>query len=359
MNIHIPTHPLELGLEINLKPRGFFDCEILRANGATERPWKTPQENTILKYFRNQIGNTGFGGYNNLSMLAMIAGGYKGIILGLSDIAATGAEGGGSGVTAALGGPLYSPWANSTNAAGSGNSAIVDPTTGNCILTRRVVFYPAPSEVTLREAAYHTSGTSPGAWINAQVNSDISFSRAVLSNPIVLGAGDVVTMSYSIVIPTLAITPQTISLPPQNGMDLSGQLKLIGTESHICGGTITGAGVVTFFNSSMTAGLGQGGGIYPIYPRWGLTTAAAFPADLTATTGMNANPSDTQGWSAYGWNSYFRDFTGQWNLASGPFTFRSINLYLGAGTNGYQLLLDASQTKENSRVLAVAMRFAF
>jgi hypothetical protein len=367
LNIFLPRST-ELGLEIRPKIEGVFEAEIRRADGRIEKPWDGLAKNAILNDWRDQALNRTFSGSSaNSAMIKML---FTGSGIGVTcavgtsdaDAAASARFAMQSAVTGLTGTyrALAAPARTSTGTPASGNAAIVDASTGNAVLTRRFSFDAEAGPVTYREATVIQNGTNNFLWPDSFVATSVNgcLNRLVFPAPISLGAGDALTLTFSLVIPTLAVTGQTVSLAAQNGMDLSGTLRLIGSEANILGGTVTAAGVPTPSNSGTTAGAGQGGSIFPGNPRCGLTTASTFPTALTNTTGMNANPSDSQGWSAYAMGSFFRDFTATWNSASGPFTFRSVTLYLGGGTNGYQLLLNADQTKATGRTLVVNWRFA-
>lgn len=256
------------------------------------------------------------------------------------------------------GGSLMAPLMWSSTRASQGNSGDVDAVTGNAIMTVNNVFAAASTSMTIREACLTSSANTANFWLSVGPTNGYTLNRVVLPSPIVLNAGDVLTMSFTLVVPTLAITPQTISLPAQNGMNISGQLKLIGNAASILGGTVTAAGAFSPDGSSGSAGANGGGAVFPLNPRGGLTTATAFPTQLTNTTGMNTNPSSTQVFGSYVQWSLFRDFVTTWNSAFATTNFRSITLYLGNGTYGYQLLLDAQQTKELNRTLSINWRFA-
>ena len=45
----------DIGIQVDLKMKGYYDCEILRANGRIDRPWAKPQENAINPKFRDYM----------------------------------------------------------------------------------------------------------------------------------------------------------------------------------------------------------------------------------------------------------------------------------------------------------------
>ena len=357
MQIFVPTHPVEVELAIRPKLEGYFNAEILHPNGTIERPFDRPVKNTILTQYLNTFFSTSLSQNNNCSMIGAVHAGTPTIIVGSSNVATNPLMLANRLVSE--GGSLIAPLMSTSTRASSGNSADVDATTGNAIMTINVVFAAALTNMTIREACLTHGATLSGpTWLNLSPPNGWSLNRVVLPNPIVLSAGDVLTMSFTLVVPTLAITPQTVSLPAQNGMNISGQLKLIGNAASILGGTVTVAGVLTADTSSGSAGVNGGGAVFPLNPRGGLTTATAFPTQLTNTTGMNANISSTHVFGPYTQWTLFRDFTTTWNSAFATTNFRSITLYLGNGTYGYQLLLDNQQTKELNRTLSINWRFA-
>jgi hypothetical protein len=168
-------------------------------------------------------------------------------------------------------------------------------------------------------------------------------------------------MSYTLVTPTLAVTAQTISLAAQNGMNLSGQLKLVGTIDNMQGGSLLGTnGQMTGGSTSNNQSTTQGGALYPCWPAWGLSTDATFPAfgANPATTWSNSGLANSNAYSPYTAGTYNRTISGQWN--PGARTFRSIYLKQGTSTTGggYQLLLDAEQTQAADKTLVVSLNFA-
>jgi hypothetical protein len=363
MNIFIPNPRLEAELVIRPQIEGYFDCEITHANGTKSKPWDKPQKNSISHAYLNTLfannfsGNGGFG-----SMFRLLFNTTSSLAIGPSDtpLAASAIPGDWnanltSGNTALL---LGRPIFNTATKVGTGNVADVDSTTGNAIMTGNWQFAPMPSAFTVREVSLYNNsiGTVNTNWFG--VSGGAVWNRIVLSSPIVLSANDVLTMSYTLVIPTLAVTAQTVTLAAQNGMNISGQLKLIGTKRTILGGEVTGAGVATIDAASGTAGGGQGGAIFPGNARGGLITATTFPSVFTNTTGWATNQSSTQAWQSYTSGSFTKTYETVWNTAFATTNFRSIVLYLGGGTNGYQLLLDNQQTKELNKQLTVGWTFA-
>lgn len=344
MQIFVPTHPVEVELAIKPKLEGYFDAEILHPNGSIERPFEKPQKNTVLINYLDRAFNSNFnGGMGNLIIDS------QAIAIGTSNAANSSRLQIDSTDPVKNAAALFEQVAWSTNRATSGNSADIDPTTGNAIMTITAVFPPATAPVTIREAASVNTSGSTSAWFGGNFTGTyFTFSRVVLPSPITLAVGDILTMSYTIVIPTLSVTAQTVSLASQNGMDISGQLKLIGSPAKIIGATITAAGARTADGT---------GHVIPVSATGGLTTATTFPTQLTQTTGMGTNASSASAWGNYTRFSLTRDYTTTWNSAFATTSFRSITLNT-SGTHGYQLLLNNQQTKESGKTLSINWRFA-
>lgn len=363
MQIFVPTHPIEAELVIRPKLEGYFDCEILHPNGMIEKPWDKPQKNTISTAYINQMftgGGNGppfFHGINGGTALNMPHNAGQALVIGPSDATIAAAnlrttnlpsEGG-----TLLGARTY--W--TTTRAGSGNVADIDSTTGNAILTVNMIFSAAPVAHTVREVCLTQSNNDGGTrnWFSG--SATWSFNRAVLPTPITVNQGAVLTLSYTLVIPTLAVTAQTVTLAAQNGMNISGQLKLIGTKANILGGSVTGAGVMTAINGWVTVGTGGGGMIFPSNARGSLVSDTTFPAFNTNASNWGVNLQSSSSWSAYNTNTYTRTYETVWNSAFATTNFRSITLHNGSGTYGYQLLLDNQQTKELNKTLTVGWTF--
>jgi hypothetical protein len=166
--------------------------------------------------------------------------------------------------------------------------------------------------------------------------------------------------TYAVVMPTLAVTPQTITISAQNGMNISGQLKCVGTVAQLAGGTISDTGVWT---PTPSGNLSHG-----LLPncnetvKLGLSTQATFPAAFAASTNISTNLV-SPAWAAYTQNTYTRLTTATWGIGTpvADTAFRSISLCGSRHTidtgGGYQLLLDADMTKAAASSLTVGFRF--
>ncbi len=353
----------DVGLQVNLKQEGFYQAEVLRANGKVdiypiEKNAINPTARDNFLRINNSAGTASLVNANGGRALDLLFnwGTAVTMVVGGSNLGPT-AYDQATGWTVARDEVVREFLMSTTTYAPIGNSATIDPTTGNQVWTARMVFGAAPKAMTIREAAiggsmlWRASGTNPAS----------RWSHKVLSSPIVLDTGDVLTMSYTLVTPTLAVTAQTISLAAQNGMNLSGQLKLVGTIDNMQGGSLLGTnGQMTGGSTSNNQSATQGGALYPSWPAWGLSTDSTFSAfgANPAATWSNSGLANTNAYSPYTAGTYNRTISGQWN--PGARTFRSI--YLKQGTNvlgaGYQLLLDAEQTQAADKTLVVSLNFA-
>jgi hypothetical protein len=358
---------IEGGIDIDCRPRGSWKAVVRRTDG-TE----------YLPFGDNWIEN----GFFNSFVDAFIGGGYQQATRGYDDSANTRsvispvgiffyATGNGQAQTRV--GTSNTPFANSQTALQAfdtstasylpyGNGVTMSPSTGNVVLTIARQFAPASSNKTYREAGltYQGNTTNNGNILAmAGVAPALAhLNRVVFPQDITLLTGEVLILFCSIIFPTLAVTGLTISTPAQNGMDISGVLKLIGTQAAIAGGTVTPAGVWTN-NTDYPYIPSQYRATSPHQPVFGLTTATSHPAFNTNTTGMIANQV-TAGFGPYTNGQRFRDITGQWGVGT-PATdtaFRSITLTT-TGTNGYQLLLNNEMTKAANATMNISLRLQF
>lgn len=352
MNILIKKFQ-ELGLEVNLAPQGYYDCEILRANGQMEKPWDKPQKNAINPKWKDNFLNTGTVQSSSGRFLELLFQGGIGHWMTFGSDA--GAINSYDQVTnwTHFGDRTVNAVLGATNTYDTiGNSATVDPITGNIVMTARMV-YVATSAQTIREVAF--GGAQ--AWASSSYGTASRLSRAVLASPIVLNQNDTLFMSYTIVIPTLAVTPQAVTLAAQNGMNLSGQLKLVGAVAEIIGGVVSVSGTLSGNATSTSQPSSSGGMIYPTWPRWGMSANATFPVFNAAATNLAAVAvANTTTQPAYVAGTYNRNWNGQ--FSPGARTFRSISLSQFSGVVGYQLLLDAEQTQAADKTLVVGLNFA-
>ena len=342
------------GLQINLQMDGYYDCEIKRANGKVEKPWATPQKNAINPKGKDIIldqmtiddpasGRRFIDGIHGPST-TMVLGTDDGVINDYDQQTRW---------TSAADRTVNAFYTDTTTVDTIGNVATIDQVTGNAIMTRRMVFPPASAGVTIKEVAFG------GSNFPSYTPPYIRLSRTVLASPIVLNAGDQLFMTYTLVIPTLAITPQVVTIAAQNGLNLSGQLKLVGTIDNMLGGTVTPEGAMGGSASSSSGSVSHGGCLLPWDTTYvSLSTDASFPALGVDTTASAYNvASVTSALTPYTDGTHNRSRSGQ--FASGTArTFRSI--YFRKANNGaaYQLLLDAEQTQAIDKTLVVSLNFA-
>ena len=348
----------DYGLQVDLKPRGFYQAEVMRANGRVD---KYPvEENAINPKFRDyllqrisEVTDNATGSNRFQSLLFGTSAGQTTMVIGSNGDAINAYD-----QTALWTHPadraVNEYLAHTTTMETTGNQAEIDATTGNLVMTVRMRFAAATSTQTVREVAI--GGTNcymaVGAWFQTA-----RISRSALSSPIVLNIGDVLTMSYTMVIPTLTITPQTVTLAAQNGMNLSGQLKLVGTYDNIRGGTVSASGSVSGSAVSSNTTTSHGGALFAAR-QWSMSDLTAFPAlnTNTAATAYNIAEATSSAWGTYTANSFNRTISGQWS--PGARTFRSLFLRRANSGAAYQLLLDSSQTQAADKTLVVGLNFA-
>lgn len=354
------TKPIyEGGVSIDCRPRGRFLVEVRRTDGTIRRPFGDHLiENTFLNQWRNDhIGPAsatdyhkgwyagGSTAYN--SWLDFFYGDKSSIAVGSGSTAA-------SATDTALGNAIR----HDSTAYASGNGVTWSQSTGDVVYTIKEEFPTETGSVTYREAGIRlvALGTSTGS-INGleryTANSKL-MNRVVFPANVDLVSGETLILTLAITIPTLASTNgKTITISAQNGMNISGALRLFAPEASMVGGTVTGAGVLTRntqhammpltraflcrMNTSTTAGtLGS------------YVSGGTSSVDTTGVLG-----SFTAGQS-------YRDigFTFGSGTPSTDFTFGQLHFRVTGQSTGYQLLLDNTMTKAASGVLALSMRFS-
>lgn len=342
---------------ISLKPQGKFLVEVRRTDGTIRRPFGDNWVgNQFLNQFKNQVltwgglGSLGWGQNNSgFASLFYPNANYTTyttwLQVGTSNTAVNPTQ------TTLTGTKTANSWE-------SGNTITISPTTGDIVFVVKQGFSPEGSPVTYNEAGITTNGSANGYYtpIGTSSYSEVKLnSRCVFPSGVSLLTGERLVLTYAITVPTLTANSQTITLTADNGMNVSGQLKLVGNLPYTVGGTVSSLGVRTNTNTNSS-------GILPVSPQissglFGLTGATSFPAFGSNTTGMNTNTAGTSAWAAYTSGSFYRDYIGIWNSGTGPFTFRSITLS-GGGVNGYQLLLDNEMTKTPLSTLQFGLRFS-
>lgn len=343
-----------------MKPESKWFFEVRRTDGTIRYPlgdrWV---DNVVLNQFKNQVlNNGGIGFYNggtaryydflNLFFLESVYNWRSVIELGSSNTAATATQ------TA-----LQSYIKSDNGFYASGNTATVSPTTGDFVATIKKSFAVETGSVTYREAGLKCASTSGVNGGPANLTAAGMLMNRVTFSDITLSSGEQLIVTVAVKVPTLTVNGQTITISAQNGVDISGTLKLVGTTSRILGlNTLTTAGVLT--NNSATYGT-----IFPTSQnptssnQFYLTTTSSHAAFNTAASGLNSNVAGTNGWATYTTDNFYRDFTGTWASGGSDITFQSINLITGGGgTSGYQLLCTSSQTKAAAATLSLSLRFS-
>jgi hypothetical protein len=367
LSFHKISRPIyEGGATIDLSPKAVWQIRVRRSDGTYRYPFG---DNWIPNLFINRFANgllgsgqgTNWGtnpGPNAWTETYSFIGGYfygtgKGrkFAVGSSSVAATASQ-------TALQSEIR---ADST--ASSGNDASISFTNGDISYTISETFPTETSTVTYNEAAIKQTTASSGSagMINGLTSAGI-FNRLVFPGPVILQAGEALALKLSITINSCASTNgKTITIAAQNGVNISGALKLIGTSASILGGVVTSAGSVTstdttyplLFNTNQT-------------PNALLSTATTFSTQGTNPTWGDTN-TGSGAWSAYSTDSRLRDATFTWGngTPASNTNFRSILMRSGAAAGisagtvrgGYQLLLDNEMTKDSTATLILSLRF--
>ena len=239
----------------------------------------------------------------------------------------------------------------------TGNSINWSSTSGNIIYTIKESFPVETSTVTYNEAGIRIN-PSNGANGLAPLTPGL-LNRVVFPGPVNLLAGEQLIITVAVTIPTLASSAgKTITIAAQNGVNISGVLKLIATQESMAGGTVTAAGVITENYNFPTLFNDNAGFAIPVAL---LSTKTAFDTLGVNPTWGTTNQIDGT-WAAYTNNSRFRDIGFQWGngTPAANTNFRSIlfrNSTSAGALGGYQLLLDNQMTKASTATLALSLRF--
>jgi hypothetical protein len=354
------TKPIyEGGVEIDLRPKGKWFVEVRRTDGTIRYPFGERWIDNVFinRWAEGQLATTsgGFGwsiGNNatNYSWLSYFYGGKSSIAVG-------------SGTTPAQ--QTDTALANQIRFDSTpfitGNSVSWNQTNGNVVYTIKEQFPVETGSVSYNEAGFRITGGTVGS--NQEFNGIVTtggsglVNRVVFPGAVTLSTGEQLILTVGITVNTLANSPgKTITIAAQNGVNISGVLKAIGTQASIVGGTVTTDGTptqdvsyVTLFNS-----------LQP--PVALLSTKTAFD-----TAGVNPTWGTTNQvtgiWNTYRTNSRYNDLGFQWNQGTpvSDTNFRSIlfrNATSGGAYGGYQLLLDNQMTKATNAVLAINLRFS-
>jgi hypothetical protein len=338
--------------------------EVRRTDGTIRRPFGDYLiENTFLNQWRDgQLGGIGNSGPSNTSSLAGWGYGSSSdstTWLDLFYTRATLAVGSGSTAAAASDSDLVTAIRHDSTAYTAGNAVTWSETSGDVVYTIKEEFPVETGTVTYREAGIRiSSGSTSSERINGlAVSTSRLINRVVFPANVTLETGEVLILTLAVTVPTLAKTGgKTITISAHNGVNISGALRITGTQAAIVGGTVTGAGGVTR-NTNL---------IMLWSPH---QTTRALLGTQTAFDSQNANPSwgstnsVTGAWAAYSNGQYYRDVSFTW--ASGTpvadTDFRSILLRPSGTTSsygGYHLLLDNEMTKAAAGALALSLRFS-
>jgi len=363
LTFHKLTRPhYEGGLNIDCRPRGEFLVEVRRSDGTIRRPFGDFLiQNTFLNQWRDgQLGGTantgsgsnatsGFGWGNNsasqapYSWLDLFYGSLTSLAVGSGSTAATASD------TA-----LATQVRTDSTPYASGNAVTWSQSSGDVVYTIKEAFPAETGSVTYREAGIRLFGSNING-IGATSAARL-INRVVFPADVTLSSGESLILTIAVTVPTLAKTGgKTITISAQNGMNISGALRVTGTEARIVGGTVTGAGVATVDSNHVTL----------FSPN---KSTQAILSTLTAFDTANTNPTwGTTGvlqgvWQSYTNGNYYRDLGFTWGSGTPASNtdFRSILIRSGSVTNsgGYHLLLDNQQTKASTGTLSFSLRFS-
>jgi hypothetical protein len=241
----------------------------------------------------------------------------------------------------------------------TGNTISWSSTTGNIVYTIKEQFPTETGSVTYNEAGIRITGGNNGLGLNGliTVGSNRLINRVVFPASVNLIAGEQLILTVAVTIPTLASSAgKTITIAAQNGVNISGVLKVIGTQASMAGGTVTSDGITSLDTS------------VPILFSTN-DTPVALLSTKTAFDTLGVNPTwgttnQVNGlWGTYTNGTRFRDVGYQWGSGT-PATdtnFRSIlfrSLTSVGARGGYQLLLDNQMTKASTATLALSLRFS-
>jgi hypothetical protein len=369
MNIYIPKRTVKEYLaEVSLKPKAKWLAEVRDTDG-TIRPAFNGEwfDNLFLNTFRDSFFNNGFSvvGNNNGqnakgSLLSMFFGNSNQNYIYWT----TRMSVGGSSTPATVTQTGLQAYIKDSNAVyPTGNTASMNPTNGDAVFTLKQQFAIEIGTITYKEACLKISNTLNGGGntiLGIANYSSLNLNRVVFPAGLTLTVGQQLILTCAITMPTAAVTPIPVTLAAQNGVNISGNLQLVGTSSSILGGVVGANGIITSDDVTLpllpdTASSTR----FSTLPFLGLTTASSFPSYNSNTTGMQTN-SVAGVWSTYTNGTGFMDLTANWGLGNpaSDTAFRSICVGTTSGVNGYQLLLANQMTKQASAMLSIAFRFS-
>jgi len=376
LSFHKITKPIyETGATIDLSPKGMWQVAIRRTDGTYRYPFGEHWfPNLFINRFADGLLRNQVDSFHSTNWAANSGVFFPGNACSRSFIQDYFFSGTGTGRKIAVGSSNAAVSASQLalqnevrqdSVPNSGNDASINFSNGGITYTISEIFPAETGTVTYQEAAIKqtavVSADRSGQTINGLTAPGI-FNRVVFPGAVTLSAGEALAIKIAITIQSCAGTNgTTITLSAQNGMNISGQLKLIGAKDSILGGTVTSLSATTLntdypllFNTHLA-------------PVGVLSTLTSFSTQDTNPTWGITNPAQGA-WSAYSNGTRYRDATFLWSSGS-PSTdtaFRSILLRSANQTTivantvrgGYQLLLDNEMTKATTATLALSLRFA-
>jgi hypothetical protein len=356
----------EGGLTIDCRPQGKFLVEVRRRDGTIRRPFGDHLiENTFLNAWRDgQMGGTGATTSANVLNAGFSWSGstvstatfnsWLDLFYGTKSKIAVGS---GSNAATASNTALQTEIRDNSSAYAGGNTVTWSQSTGDVVYTIKEEFPPETGTVTYREAGIKVTALSTSDMMNGLASgASRLINRVVFPADVTLNSGEALILTIGVTVPTLGkTTGKTITISAQNGLNISGELRLISSESSLVGGTVTGAGVRTAnLDHTMLWSTNR-------FAQALLSNKTAFDAQGTnhnwGSTGVV-----TGVWSSYTNGQYFRDYAFTWPSGT-PATntdFRSILMRPGSAgaMGGYHLLLNNQMTKATLGALSFALRFS-
>ena len=155
---------------------------------------------------------------------------------------------------------------------------------GNCVATVKQSFASESGSASYNEAGQLVlvggaggalQQNSPSA-SGGTTSTYVLMNRVVFPSSINVTVGQTIIMTMAVTIPTLYNNPATVTLTAQNGINLSGQMNLVGTTAYLQGGSVTTGGTYTANNQ------------WPVFPNIGTGTASLNGNHVFALTGHNS-----------------------------------------------------------------------
>lgn len=353
------TKPIyEGGLTLDSRPQGRFLVEVRRTDGTIRRPFGDHLiDNTFLDVWRDyHIGyttiNDGWGNgasANANTWLDFFYGAKSSIAVGSGSAPASAAD-------TVLGNPIR----HDSTPYASGNAATWNQSTGDVVYTIKEEFPAETGTVTYREAGIRltaisgTTGSINGLARNTSENALMN--RVVFPSNVTLDSGEVLILTIAVTIPTLASTSgKTVTIGSQNGVNISGVMKMCMPQNDLIGGTVTGGGVMTRVASPTNNA--QPATLSVFCKLNNSTTAGTLGSNLSGGTSSVEVSRVLGSWSP---GQTYRDFgfTFGSNIPTTNFTFRQLQFRVTATSASTQLLLDNNMIKASAGVLAFSLRYS-